>query len=73
MTASEGAVNEAAQSNQARFELDLEFVQSLGNPQYLYSLSHQGLLDDTAFVNYLKYLLCESINTEHGLFGLLCN
>jgi len=46
--------------NKARFELDLETVQALGNPQYLSMLAYQKILDDPAFVNYLKYLLCES-------------
>lgn len=43
--------------NRARFELELEFVQSLGNPFYLHSLGQQNILEQPAFVNYLKYLL----------------
>ena len=43
--------------NRARFELELEFVQSLANPYYLHSLAQQGILNQPAFVNFLKYLL----------------
>ena len=39
-----------------RFELELEFVQSLGNPRYLNHLASQKLLQDPAFVAYLEYL-----------------
>lgn len=43
--------------NRARFELELEFVQSLANPFYLHSLAQQGILNQPAFVNFLKYLM----------------
>ena len=39
-----------------RFELELEFVQSLGNPFYLNHLASQHLLQDAAFVSYIDYL-----------------
>ncbi|EJT70721.1 hypothetical protein GGTG_11744 [Gaeumannomyces tritici R3-111a-1] len=39
-----------------RFELELEFVQSLGNPVYLNHLAAQKLLSQPAFVAYLEYL-----------------
>ncbi|KAL9001850.1 MAG: hypothetical protein Q9188_005188 [Gyalolechia gomerana] len=39
-----------------RFELELEFVQSLANPYYLNHLASQKLLQDPTFVEYLKYL-----------------
>ena len=39
-----------------RFELELEFVQSLGNPVYLNHLAAQKLLSQPAFVAYLAYL-----------------
>ncbi|KAL8922812.1 MAG: hypothetical protein Q9208_004937 [Pyrenodesmia sp. 3 TL-2023] len=39
-----------------RFELELEFVQSLANPYYLNHLASQKLLQDPSFVAYLKYL-----------------
>ncbi|KAJ3490921.1 hypothetical protein NLI96_g1072 [Meripilus lineatus] len=44
-------------ANRRRFELELEFVQSLANPFYLQSLAQQGILNQPAFVNFLKYLL----------------
>ncbi|TBU31731.1 SOH1-domain-containing protein [Dichomitus squalens] len=44
-------------ANRARFELELEFVQSLANPFYLHSLAQQGILSQPAFINFLKYLL----------------
>ncbi|KZT08441.1 SOH1-domain-containing protein [Laetiporus sulphureus 93-53] len=43
-------------SNRARFELELEFVQSLANPYYLHSLAQQNVLNQPAFINFLKYL-----------------
>ncbi|TCD66708.1 suppressor of hpr1 [Steccherinum ochraceum] len=43
-------------ANRARFELELEFVQSLANPYYLHSLAQQGILNQPAFVNFLQYL-----------------
>lgn len=43
--------------NRARFELELEFVQSLANPFYLHSLAQQNILTQPAFVNFLRYLL----------------
>jgi len=39
-----------------RFELELEFVQSLANPYYLNHLASQKLLQDPAFIAYLDYL-----------------
>lgn len=46
----------ARADNRRRFELELEFVQSLGNPHYLASLAQQDILSDSAFINYLEYL-----------------
>lgn len=43
--------------NRARFELELEFVQALANPFYLHSLAQQNILEQPAFVNFLRYLL----------------
>ncbi|GBE81471.1 SOH1-domain-containing protein [Sparassis latifolia] len=43
-------------ANRARFELELEFVQSLANPFYLHSLAQQNILNQPAFINYLNYL-----------------
>jgi len=48
---------DARSRNRARFELELEFVQSLANPYYLHSLSQQGILSQPAFVHFLEYLL----------------
>jgi mediator of RNA polymerase II transcription subunit 31 len=43
--------------NRDKFELELEFVQSLANPYYLHSLAQQNILNQPAFINYLEYLL----------------
>ncbi|RDB24815.1 Mediator of RNA polymerase II transcription subunit 31 [Hypsizygus marmoreus] len=43
-------------ANRARFELELEFVQSLANPFYLHSLAQQNFLEQPAFINFLAYL-----------------
>ncbi|CCT70014.1 related to SOH1 protein [Fusarium fujikuroi IMI 58289] len=40
----------------SRFEVELEFVQSLANPAYLNHLASQKLLSQPAFVAYLGYL-----------------
>ncbi|KAM0356135.1 hypothetical protein ACHAPU_000530 [Fusarium lateritium] len=40
----------------SRFEIELEFVQSLANPAYLNHLASQKLLSQPAFVAYLAYL-----------------
>ena len=53
---SSSADSEARAANRARFELELEFVQSLANPFYLHSLAQQGILNQPAFINFLKYL-----------------
>ncbi|ABN68199.1 predicted protein, partial [Scheffersomyces stipitis CBS 6054] len=39
-----------------RWEIELEFVQSLSNIQYLNHLAQQGYLNDENFINYIKYL-----------------
>ena len=49
--------SDARSANRARFELELEFVQSLANPYYLHSLAQQGIMNQPAFVNFLKYLM----------------
>ena len=49
--------SELRDANRARFELELEFVQALANPYYLHTLAQQNVLDQPAFVNYLRYLL----------------
>ncbi|KAL2133357.1 hypothetical protein VTI74DRAFT_2486 [Chaetomium olivicolor] len=40
----------------SRFELELEFVQSLANPQYLNYLASRKFLTNPSFVAYLDYL-----------------
>jgi mediator of RNA polymerase II transcription subunit 31 len=44
-------------SNREKFELELEFVQSLANPYYLHNLAQRNILDQPAFINYLEYLM----------------
>ncbi|XP_076364246.1 mediator complex subunit 31 isoform X2 [Tachypleus tridentatus] len=39
-----------------RFQIELEFVQCLANPNYLNFLAQRGYLKDKAFKNYIKYL-----------------
>ena len=39
-----------------RFELELEFIQSLASPAYLHYLATSNFLTDPAFLAYLKYL-----------------
>ena len=48
--------NQNTEEERKRFEVELEFVQCLSNPHYLNFLAQRGYFDDTAFVNYLKYL-----------------
>lgn len=36
--------------------LNLQFLQCLASPNYLYELASKGYLDDPAFINYLDYL-----------------
>ncbi|KAL6062158.1 Mediator of RNA polymerase II transcription subunit 31 [Balamuthia mandrillaris] len=45
------------EQNRQRFLMELEFVQTLANPEYLHFLALQRFFQDKAFVNYLKYLL----------------
>ena len=53
----DSAQEDAKVVNRARFEVELEFVQSLANPYYLHSLAQQNVLDQPAFINFLQYLL----------------
>ncbi|KAI1104539.1 SOH1-domain-containing protein [Jackrogersella minutella] len=48
--------NEPKYGGFSRFEIELEFVQSLANPFYLNHLASQKLLSEPAFVAYLSYL-----------------
>ena len=40
-----------------RFQIELEFVQSLANPSYLNFLAQRGYFKSETFLNYLKYLM----------------
>eukprot|EP00798_Chlamydomonas_sp_ICE-L_P030553 gene30553-35583_t len=44
-------------SEEQRFVIELEFINSLANPQYLNWLSQNKYLEDASFVAYLEYLL----------------
>ncbi|XP_072379106.1 mediator of RNA polymerase II transcription subunit 31 isoform X2 [Diabrotica undecimpunctata] len=50
-------VPETEEQQKCRFQVELEFVQCLGNPNYLNFLAQRGYFKDSTFVNYLKYLL----------------
>lgn len=39
-----------------RFELELEFIQSLASPRYLHHLANQNYLRDEKFLQFLRYL-----------------
>jgi mediator of RNA polymerase II transcription subunit 31 len=39
-----------------RFDIELEFVQSLASPAYLHFLATQGYFQDAAFMAFLRYL-----------------
>ena len=39
-----------------RFELELEFLQSLASPAYLHHLATQGYFQNESFIEYLHYL-----------------
>ena len=47
---------ETEEQQKVRFQIELEFVQCLANPNYLNFLAQRGIFKDTTFVNYLKYL-----------------
>ena len=47
---------ESAAEQKMRFQVELEFVQCLGNPNYLNFLAQRGYFKDPAFINYLAYL-----------------
>ncbi|KAK9746710.1 SOH1 [Popillia japonica] len=50
-------VPETDEQQRLRFQIELEFVQCLGNPNYLNFLAQRGYFKDSTFINYLKYLL----------------
>ncbi|KAK8779674.1 mediator complex subunit 31 [Amblyomma americanum] len=47
---------ETDEQQKLRFQIELEFVQCLANPNYLNFLAQRGYLKEKAFVNYLNYL-----------------
>lgn len=51
---SETTTNPSLPSN--RFELELEFIQSLASPAYIHHLATQGYYQDPAFLSFLQYL-----------------
>ncbi|KAH6628261.1 SOH1-domain-containing protein [Chaetomium tenue] len=48
--------DEPKHGGHSRFELELEFVQALANPQYLNYLASRKFLVNPSFVAYLNYL-----------------
>eukprot|EP00037_Helgoeca_nana_P005198 m.49892 g.49892 ORF g.49892 m.49892 type:complete len:121 (-) comp16225_c0_seq1:166-528(-) len=57
MDAAAAAVATAPSNEEQRFEVELEFVQCLANPEYLTFLAQRGYFEKPQFVNYLQYLL----------------
>lgn len=53
----EDLIQTVVNDDRQRFLLDLEFVQTLANPQYLNFLAQRNYFKNPAFINYLKYLL----------------
>ena len=54
---SDDLIEAIVSDDRQRFLLDLEFVQTLANPQYLNFLAQRNYFKNPAFINYLKYLL----------------
>ena len=48
--------SESDDQTKLRFQVELEFVQCLANPNYLHFLAQRGYMKDPCFVNYLSYL-----------------
>jgi mediator of RNA polymerase II transcription subunit 31 len=51
-----------------RFEVELEFVQCLANPDYIQHLSHQGTLEEPNFIKYLAYLHATWTQPDYSKF-----
>ncbi|EDW13658.2 uncharacterized protein Dmoj_GI23767 [Drosophila mojavensis] len=47
---------ESEDQQKRRWQIELEFVQCLSNPNYLNFLAQRGYFKDPCFINYLKYL-----------------
>ncbi|XP_034131550.1 mediator of RNA polymerase II transcription subunit 31 isoform X2 [Drosophila guanche] len=50
------AAIESEEQQKRRWQIELEFVQCLSNPNYLNFLAQRGYFKDQSFINYLKYL-----------------
>ncbi|XP_070072566.1 mediator of RNA polymerase II transcription subunit 31 isoform X2 [Drosophila takahashii] len=50
------AAIESEEQQKRRWQIELEFVQCLSNPNYLNFLAQRGFFKDQSFINYLKYL-----------------
>jgi mediator of RNA polymerase II transcription subunit 31 len=50
------AAPSSSRAERVRFEAELEFVQSLANPEYLHFLAQHRYFDDPDFVSYLRHL-----------------
>ncbi|XP_043656389.1 mediator of RNA polymerase II transcription subunit 31 isoform X2 [Drosophila teissieri] len=50
------AAIESEELQKRRWQIELEFVQCLSNPNYLNFLAQRGFFKDQSFINYLKYL-----------------
>ena len=72
MEIDESQLSENRIKNRWRFEFELEFVQSLGNPHYLQSLAQQNLMEDPSFILYLEYLTYWS-RPEYARFIMCVN
>ena len=49
-------MSDQQEKERLRFQIELEFVQCLGNPNYLNFLAQRGYFKDSTFINYIKYL-----------------
>ncbi|XP_035222720.1 mediator of RNA polymerase II transcription subunit 31-like [Stegodyphus dumicola] len=49
-------ITETEEQQCLRFQIELEFIQCLANPNYLNFLAQRNYLKDKAFISYLKYL-----------------
>ncbi|KAL7639375.1 UNVERIFIED_CONTAM: hypothetical protein RMT77_009876 [Armadillidium vulgare] len=47
---------ETEEAQKLRFQVELEFVQCLANPNYINFLAQRGFFTKDTFINYLKYL-----------------
>ncbi|BFZ55856.1 hypothetical protein PYCC9005_002897 [Savitreella phatthalungensis] len=67
---------EPSSADDTRFDVELEFLSCLANPQYLGWLAQTGCFDDVRMISYLEYLLYWR-EPEYARFivypaGLLC-